>query len=300
MRVNCGYDRRLGPIALMSATLIVIGVTGAAAALAAGILWSVQMIDEHEPERFLRRGIEGRVAITDSGRTVIADLGVTLAVGDTLHATPNNVVWTGAGRALEREVRDWMEDIPWLCQVWISANTLTVITQDHGLDIDLTRLLKRCVDLALSLRARSQNAWERAAADHGLAFGADGIWGEDSDGRRVEIKPIARGTSVKVDFAVPLAGATRIARKGLIKGSQTLDDAILGPMLDISSDDLPAVTCRLVHDDIRAPLLEILHGHPGSCMTEDRFELIIAHRPFDPTNAITIALELAAAVDRHG
>ncbi len=283
----------------MTPTVFVIGAATLAVGSIAAAVWSIERLGRKARETFSQRGVAGRVVEHESGRTIVMELGYDLEDGDEVQVE-DKIESKGLGRVLERAVRKWQQSVQHSEQVWVRESQVTITTFDPGLNADLNSLIGQSVDLVLALRLARDQCWAKVASEHGLQYSDLGMHGNDAEGRRFEVKQLDGGTSLRIAFLKPLPADTLIARKGLIQDAKSLDDPILGAMLDVRTEDLVAITLRLAHEDVRTPLLEILHGYPGSCMVEERFELIFGHRPLDPKPAMALAYELAQAVDRHG
>lgn len=98
-------------------------------------------------------------------------------------------------------------------------------------------------------------------------------------------------------FAPTLPDGTRVMHRARLSRGRELGDPILDPMLRAESADLGELGRRLGQDAVRGPLLEVLHGFPGSSLRHDRVMLRVPGRagPALPRR-VRLVTELASAL----
>jgi len=108
-----------------------------------------------------------------------------------------------------------------------------------------------------------------------------GFWVGEVEGVRLEVfearKRSRYSCFVRAPLLRPLPPETRVIRgrknRPPPRSARPLGDMILDPLLVASSSDMPALSARLSRPVVHGPLLEIVHGHPGSRLTETHIEL---------------------------
>jgi len=123
--------------------------------------------------------------------------------------------------------------------------------------------------VAVTTRLAAQ--WrDRATEIEALGFAptdTDGKWLGTVDRAAFEIYETREKneytTYVWAPLAKPLPPRTEVLRKKarVPKGARPLGDVWLDPMIDVWTTDIEAVAERLCQETVRAPLLEIVHGH---------------------------------------
>jgi hypothetical protein len=149
-------------------------------------------------------------------------------------------------------------------------------------------------------RAR-RDPWEATATALGLDLDADAL---SIDGfvadRRVTIHQDARPrvrTVIRIPLRTALPAGTHLARKGEGE-SVVLRDPILDGNLHIQGD-AEALAPLLCDDDTRGLVMTLLHGHPGSTLTEEVLEVVAKGRLMAELEQTTRdALELVSRLER--
>lgn len=182
----------------------------------------------------------------------------------------------------------------------------TVVTHQQGpLFDDVALKVNRAVALAVALRDRFEAPWKALGEAHGLTAvdtpDARVFEGEVGGASvRVEQARLAGGDvplRVRVVLTRPLPPGTELVHIDRGKGpSAALADPILGAQVHAVSTDPDALSTRLSRDAVRGPLLEVVHGHPGSRVTSEAVELLVVPAPLDPKPAVDLALELERAL----
>ena len=96
----------------------------------------------------------------------------------------------------------------------------------------------------------------------------------------------------------PLPDGLRIQHqnRGTLRDVQ-LGDMILDQLLFIQAPETANLAQRLNQDAVRGPLLEALHGHPGSVLTSDRIGVLVRDRVLDPDYALELVLAVEGALN---
>ena len=96
----------------------------------------------------------------------------------------------------------------------------------------------------------------------------------------------------------PLPDGVRIQHQneGTLRDVQ-LGDMILDQLLFIQAPETANLAQRLNQDAVRGPLLEALHGHPGSVLTSDRIGVLVRDRVQDPDYALKLVLAVEGALN---
>ena len=97
---------------------------------------------------------------------------------------------------------------------------------------------------------------------------------------------------IQASLPTPLPPGTRV-KAGRGGG---LGDLILDHALHSVSSDLGAVAARLGREHVRAPLLEILVGQPGSVLRSDKVAYVVSDGALDVSAALDRVLELVLAL----
>lgn len=163
--------------------------------------------------------------------------------------------------------------------------------------------LDQSVALALALFRVSELAWTRVAQRCGLAVDkVDGTrrLGGSVQGRRIEIResgpPFGLQVTAEVRPALP-EGTEVIAPAG--RGvSESLQDPVLDGHLTVRTSDIAALRSRLVRDDVRGALLEVLNFHADSVLTAHELRVVATGRSERRLTAVIDAvLALLTALD---
>lgn len=109
--------------------------------------------------------------------------------------------------------------------------------------------------------------------------------------------PRLLGLTVRATLPAPLPSETRVVHHATPpERAVRLEDPILDTMVAVSCRDPAAVRERLCLDEVRGPLLDVVHAHPGSILRSTAVELVVAREAGDPAPLIRKAVDLANAV----
>ena len=118
----------------------------------------------------------------------------------------------------------------------------------------------------------------------------------DINGGFGALGPGARGGAT---LGRALPEGTRVAHVASGAGQVRLADPILDGMLSVETSDAPALAERVCDDAVRGPLLEVLHGHPGSVLTAETVTLYAPGRLRGTLQqTVDVVVELAHALCR--
>ena len=100
---------------------------------------------------------------------------------------------------------------------------------------------------------------------------------------------------VTAQLTRPLPEATLLCHPDRGQGrSQPLGDPVLDRLHVLGATE--ALRERLCRDEVRAPLMELLHGNPGSVLTADRIGVLLYDATLDPRPWVDRVLELERAL----
>lgn len=156
--------------------------------------------------------------------------------------------------------------------------------------------LKEAVDLVHALAGAGQGAWRAVAELHGLAINpaATLISGDvDGIGLRIELDSDRR-TWVRASLPQPLPAGTRIVHKDRGSGDVRLGDPILDTLVSVRTGAPEVLAARISRDEVRGPLLELVHGMPGAEVRSNELVFVASGRLGKRLLAVTDTV-LAAA-----
>ncbi len=179
----------------------------------------------------------------------------------------------------------------------LQGGRLRVARTGHHLQIG-PALVAVAVPLARAL-GRACQPWHSFASKGGLAI--------DPDGER--ISGVIQGVEIEVRMAHsptttlciaklprPLPAKTRLVRAPAPGPTLRLGDPVLDSALHITSAEPDAVGARLLHDDVRAPLLAVIHGRPGSTVDTQQVVAMEAGRSHHPDGLVDDVVALCLAL----
>lgn len=191
--------------------------------------------------------------------------------------------------------------------LYVDGLELTLERAGHHLD-HARRVLDEGVHLVQTLARARRDAWLDLARERGLVTDAravhltglvDGIpmdvWFESGSVVARLQTPLPRGTLVlHADHAVPDQ-----------RTPTPLSDPVLDGRVVAYSTDPTTLRERLVHDEVRGPLLEVVHGYPGSMLTDTHVRLSLGwaaervHAAFASAHRLAVSLRDPAGPRRR-
>lgn len=160
-------------------------------------------------------------------------------------------------------------------------------------------MLDVAVDLVHAMDAVTRGAWARVADRAGLTLEASDAGRRliASTERRFEVRET--GGPLKLDLRAevwpPLPPGTHVTAPAGRGVSESLRDPVLDGHLTVRTSDVEALRERLVRDDVRGALLEVLNAHADSVLTSTELRVVAIGRS---ERRLATAIDAAQAVLR--
>ena len=187
-------------------------------------------------------------------------------------------------------------------RVHIENAQLELYTPGDHLD-DPQRAIAHAVQLVVALAEARRRHWRAVAGAYGLTLSASldalhgTVGGIDVAAEYGSRPGTTTPTVIQATLRRPLPEGTHIVRAGLGPSRVTLGDPVLDAMLAMQTSDGTALAERLCTDEVRGPLLEVVHGHPRSEVTPTRVWLVMDWPGAAFPTAFAAVVDLARALD---
>ncbi len=170
-----------------------------------------------------------------------------------------------------------------------TVSRILLVAVADGREVEITSKTVRIHAKGTHLEQTERRLDEAVALVRAMAFAQSGPWAEFAAKHRLRIdkktgvvtgkicgiplkideyRPTYFGatyTRIEAHLERPLPKGTHIVHTDLGSGpSEILGDPILDSMVHVATSDIETLRARVVSDDARGALLEIVHGHPTS------------------------------------
>lgn len=188
-----------------------------------------------------------------------------------------------------------------------------VVLERIGTDsAELAKLLDAAAALARGLAEASRRPWQELAERHGLELKRSGsivVLGGTVAGMRVELRTALRDGHpfsriiVHLSAGLPPGLAAQVAPRDARGEGLQLGDPVLDGVIQVTCPD-PEAARALLRDehqgiDLHGDLLAVIHGHPGSVLTDRSLTLVAdTASPVAVDAALTDALTLTRSLGR--
>ena len=114
---------------------------------------------------------------------------------------------------------------------------------------------------------------------------------------QVAFDPVRDTTSVRAHLLRDLPLGTALGHPALHVSNGHIADPILGSQVAAYTTDFDALNARVVRDEVRGPLLELIREYVGSVVWQERVYLVVRGAVLeDIERPVSLAVELAAAL----